>query len=273
MKRIRIIIMLLVLLMLSGCGNEPNIPFSDSKAPQNTAAASEGKDPGTITDVSSQIVIRESAEQTDSTEPDTKPSEIGVIPESEQLEDESARSSVISSQQVSDQSEEEVSEVYVSEEDQPESRPNEEKSEIEQTIESEPEPESEPMSEPETDDESEQTSDPPPEEPEENTDTEPENENETESEPEPITELEPAFDIEYWISYARDTAAGLGLEFDSSAVDCWDNPITANPDCIYLERDITARLSRYAGDEDITAVWIWYENIGTNRYLIYIGYA
>ena len=56
-------------------------------------------------------------------------------------------------------------------------------------------------------------------------------------------------------------------------MECWDNPITANPDCIYLERDITARLSRYAGDEDITAVWIWYENIGTNKYLIYIGYA
>lgn len=273
MKRIRIIIMLLVLLMLSGCGNEPNIPFSDSKAPQNTAAASEGKDSGTITDVSSQIVIRESAEQTDSTEPETKPSEIGVILESEQLEDESARSSVISSQQVSVQSEEEVSEVYVSEEDPPESRPNEEKSETEQAIESEPEPESEPMSEPETDDESEQTSDPPPEEPEEETDSDPETETEAESEQEPITEPEPAFDIEYWISYARDTATGLGLEFDSSAVDCWDNPITANPDCIYLERDIIARLSRYAGDEDITAVWIWYENIGTNKYLIYIGYA
>ena len=271
MKRIRIIIMLLALLMLNGCGNEANDPFSESKASPDTAAASEEKDPGSVTDVSSQIVIRESAEQTNSTEPETKPSEIGVIPESEQLEDESARSSVISSQQVSDQSEEEVSEVYVSEEDPPESRPNEEKSETEQAIDSEPEPESEPMSEPETEDESEQTSDPSMEEAEEETNSEPETETEAESEQEPITE--PAFDIEYWISYARDTAAGLGLEFDSSAVDCWDNPITANPDCIYLERDITARLSRYAGDEDITAVWIWYENIGTNKYLIYIGYA
>lgn len=273
MKRIRIIIMLLVLLMLSGCGNEPNVPFSESKAPPDIVAMEQEKDPGTITDVSSQIVLRESAEQTDSTEPETKPSESGVIPESEQPEDEGARSSVISSQQVSDQSEEEVSEVYESEEDPPESRPNEEKSETEQAIESEPELESEPMSEPETDDESEQMSDPQPEEPEEETDSEPETETEAESEQEPITEPEPAFNIEYWISYARDTATGLGLEFDSSAVDCWDNPITANPDCIYLERDITARLSRYAGDEDITSVWIWYENIGTNKYLIYIGYA
>lgn len=88
-------------------------------------------------------------------------------------------------------------------------------------------------------------------------------------EPEP----EPDFDIGYWISYAKGAAAEKGLALDSSAVDCWDNPITANPDCIYLERDINARLSRYAGDEDITAVWIWYESIGTNKYLIYIGYA
>lgn len=53
--------------------------------------------------------------------------------------------------------------------------------------------------------------------------------------------------------------------------DCWDNPITANPDCIYLERDINSRMSRYAKDEDITDVWIWYECVGTNSYLIYVG--
>lgn len=271
MKRMRIIIMLLVLLMLNGCGNEANVPFSDSKAPPDIAAVAQEKEPGSVTDVSSQIVIRESAEQTDSKETETNPGEIDGIPDSKQPEDESAGSSVISSQQVSDQSEEDVSESYVPEEDPPESRPSEEKSETEQVIESEPEQESEPTSESEPEDESEQTSDPSTEEAEVETDSESENETEEESEQEPITK--PAFDIEYWISYARDTAAGLGLEFDSSAVDCWDNPITANPDCIYLERDITARLSRYAGDEDITAVWIWYENIGTNMYLIYIGYA
>ena len=90
---------------------------------------------------------------------------------------------------------------------------------------------------------------------------------------EPESEPEPDFDIGYWINYAKGAATEKGLVLDSSTVDCWDNPITANPDCIYLERDINARLSRYAGDEDITAVWIWYESIGTNKYLIYIGYA
>ena len=93
------------------------------------------------------------------------------------------------------------------------------------------------------------------------------------TEPEPTPETEPAFDIEHWISYAKSTAVSLGLTLDSSATDCWDNPIIAKPTCIYLERDISSRLNRYANDEEITAVWIWYECIGTSSYLIYIGYA
>lgn len=84
---------------------------------------------------------------------------------------------------------------------------------------------------------------------------------------------EPDFDIGSWISFAQSTAQSMGLRLESSAVDCWDNPITANPNCIYLERDITARLSLYAADPDITDVWIWYESTGENSYLIYIGYA
>lgn len=84
---------------------------------------------------------------------------------------------------------------------------------------------------------------------------------------------EPTFDIDCWISYAKSTAVSLGLTLDSSATDCWDNPITAKPICIYLERDISSRLNRYAKDGEITAVWIWYECVGTSSYLIYIGYA
>lgn len=93
------------------------------------------------------------------------------------------------------------------------------------------------------------------------------------TEPEPTSEPEPTFDIDCWISYAKNTAVSLGLTLDSSATDCWENPITAKPTCIYLERDINSRLNRYAKDEEITAVWIWYECVGTSSYLIYIGYA
>ena len=93
------------------------------------------------------------------------------------------------------------------------------------------------------------------------------------TEPEPTPETEPAFDIEHWISYAKSTAVSLGLTLDSSATDCWDNPISAEQGCIYLERDINSRLRRYAEDKSITDVWIWYECVGTDKYLIYIGYA
>ena len=93
------------------------------------------------------------------------------------------------------------------------------------------------------------------------------------TEPEPTSVPEPTFDIDCWISYAKSTAVSLGLTLDSSATDCWDNPITADQGCIYLERDINSRLKRYAEDESITDICIWYECIGTGSYLIYIGYA
>lgn len=108
-----------------------------------------------------------------------------------------------------------------------------------------------------------------PEPPEEPTETQPQ-------EPEPPDKeepIEPAFDIQTWIDYAQAYAESVGLRLESSAVDCWDNPIDADADCIYLERDICSRLNRYAADETITDVWVWYEAVGANGYLIYIGYA
>ena len=122
---------------------------------------------------------------------------------------------------------------------------------------------------------SEETEQPPvlPEEPEETESPKEEPSVPTITEPEPTPKPEPTFDIDCWISYAKSTAVSLGLTLDSSATDCWDNPITAKPTCIYLERDINSRLNRYAKDGEITAVWIWYECVGTSSYLIYIGYA
>ena len=73
------------------------------------------------------------------------------------------------------------------------------------------------------------------------------------------------FDVNYWISFARSYALQIGLEIDETAVDCWDNPTTANADCIYLERDLTHRLDRYNRDDDITAVNIWAESLGNGN--------
>ena len=91
-------------------------------------------------------------------------------------------------------------------------------------------------------------------------------------EPEPA-QTEPAFDIGYWVSYAKSYAQGVGLALDSGAVYCWDNPITAGSHCIYLERDITNRLNRYSNDGSITQVWVWAEDRGDGSYDLYIGYA
>ena len=110
------------------------------------------------------------------------------------------------------------------------------------------------------------------------------------SEPEPPTEpmatqpqepespaeeepTEPAFDIQTWIDYAKAYAESIGLRMESSAVDCWDNPLSVGTHCSYLERDIQSRLNRYARDEDITDVWIWAEARSDGKYDLYIGYA
>ena len=90
---------------------------------------------------------------------------------------------------------------------------------------------------------------------------------------EPTPEPVPSFDIGYWIGYAQNCAQGLGLRLESSAVDCWDNPIGAGPHSTCLERDINSRMNRYANDPDITDVWVWYESTGNDCYNIYIGYA
>lgn len=99
------------------------------------------------------------------------------------------------------------------------------------------------------------------------------NESEETQETEPETEPAAPFEIGTWISFAQSYAQSIGLNLDSAAVDCWDNPITAGAHCIYLERDICSRLDRYNRDEDITDVWIWAVEIGNGCYDLYIGYA
>ena len=90
---------------------------------------------------------------------------------------------------------------------------------------------------------------------------------------EPAEPIEPAFSIDYWISYSQEYAKNVGLNLDSTAVDCWDNPITAGAHCTCLERDIESRLNRYAKDETILDVWVWAESRPDGNYNLYIGYA
>lgn len=93
------------------------------------------------------------------------------------------------------------------------------------------------------------------------------------AEPEPTKPAQPEFDVSYWVSYAQSYAESIGLELDSEAVSCWDNPIIASANSKYLERDLCGMLDKYSRDEDITAVWIWAQPRTDTSWDIYIGYA
>lgn len=94
-----------------------------------------------------------------------------------------------------------------------------------------------------------------------------------ETKPSPEEPAVPEFNIQTWIDYAKTYAVSVGLRLESSAVDCWDNPITAGAYSSQLERDIQSRLNRYSRDEDITDVWIWAQARSDGSYDLYIGYA
>lgn len=81
------------------------------------------------------------------------------------------------------------------------------------------------------------------------------------------------FDINYWISYAQNYAQSIGLTLDETAIECWDNPISANANNENIGTDIEGRLNRYKNVEGFTSVWIWAEKISDAQYELYIGYA
>lgn len=91
--------------------------------------------------------------------------------------------------------------------------------------------------------------------------------------PTPEPPPQPAFDVAYWVQFAKDYGTSIGMKLDSTATGSWDTPIGANAKCIYLERDIKDGLNWYKNDYGYEYFWVWSEQIGENRYNIYIGYA
>lgn len=81
------------------------------------------------------------------------------------------------------------------------------------------------------------------------------------------------FDISYWIFYAKNYAQNIGLTLDETAIECWDNPISANANNKNIGADIESRLNRYKNVEGFTSVWIWAEKVSDTQYELYIGYA
>ena len=277
MKRIRIAALTVLLLMLAGCSAGPELSFSESNAVAETdteMAATEAEEISVAEDLASQPVkegadasqekrekfsVSIPADDDSANEPDVPVNVSENVPANDRVLPADALNNALKNAYKNADATVNSEEPEPAAAEAPESVSQPvmpEESEPVVTTKSSPSLEAETPSEPKLPSEPESIAEPAPE-----------------PEPEPVPEPEPSFDIAYWISYARGVATSKGLNLDSSAVDCWDNPITANPDCIYLERDISARLSRYAGDEDITDVWIWYECVGTNKYLIYIGYA
>ena len=81
------------------------------------------------------------------------------------------------------------------------------------------------------------------------------------------------FDISHWISYAQKYAKNIGFTLDETAIECWDNPISANANNKNIGADIESRLNKYKNVEGFTSVWIWAEKISDTQYELYIGYA
>lgn len=89
----------------------------------------------------------------------------------------------------------------------------------------------------------------------------------------PKEEVKPSFDVNSSVNYAKSYAQSIGLKLDSTATDCWDNPITANAKRTGIRDDIQNRLNRYKNVEGFTAVWVWAEKVSDTEYQIYIGYC
>lgn len=83
---------------------------------------------------------------------------------------------------------------------------------------------------------------------------------------------EKAFDMDYWLTYAKDYAVSIGLVLDPAATGTWDTPIR----CSSKIEDVLAAyirddLAYYKDQEGCTAVWIWAEQIGDGQYEMFIG--
>lgn len=69
------------------------------------------------------------------------------------------------------------------------------------------------------------------------------------AEPKPTEPHKQTFDVSPYVSYAKEYAVSIGLSLDITATECWDNPISANPNRSGIKSDIESRLNRYKNSE------------------------
>ena len=248
MKRIWIMLLTSMLLMITGCADVSDVSASDSKYERNLTIP--GESPKEEPEESEEKILYQTVAEN---EVDTQ-SEI-VVKEQES-EKKSETTTVAEKKEEQVVAKEPEKEIAVTEESK-ETVPPKETPKQEEIKTSEPETPKETVKETE---------------PVKTESKEPQRE-EVPKEEKPKEEKVDNFDVQYWIGFAKSYAAGRGLSLDGTATDCWDNPITANANCRYLERDIKDRIDYYVDVEGFESVWVWYEQTGENTYLIYIGYA
>lgn len=232
-SKIAVLFLIVLLCLTSGCSNTSHI------AEQPTPVSSSGSNEAPSQAETAQATEKTEVEQPRSTEP--KDDDRSAEATADVLE------SRIQTKPVSEQPDNGTTPPQVSE---PSKMPDESERQLEAAAPSEKEQPTPPATEEPKPTEQPQPTEPPKQEP-----------------------TEPTFDISYWIGFAKCYAESIGLALDRGAVYCWDNPIAAGVKCKYTERDIRGYLDRYAKDDEITDVWIWYEQTGSGSYEIYIGYA
>lgn len=100
---------------------------------------------------------------------------------------------------------------------------------------------------------------------------------EKKADPAPATEKKtepeaPAFDIDYWVSYAKNYAKSIALTLDAGTSGTWDTPIHANSKTTDVLADyIRDDLNYYKDEEECTAVWVWAEQVGNGQYELFIS--
>lgn len=143
-------------------------------------------------------------------------------------------------------------------------------------VSSEPKQENQPVSAPSSQPETTQEEKEPASQPEQpqSTVTAPSNPvvSESQTRPTPTEPEVPALDISVYVQFAKEYGVQIGLALDNTATACWDNPLSANAGCRYLERDLKDRLDWYK-QSGFTAFWVWAEQVAAGEYLVYIGYA
>lgn len=268
MKRFAWICLLLTgLLMIAGCSNSAMTTLSDEDSESQIFLSSVGKnteaeDSASETKETPKPTVSESVSESESSEPaekkepvqTEKPDTGAVVVDEKPEEREETTSSSRNEEPI--ETTPPVTESKSDESSTTPPQPTETPKPTEPPKKPEPTKEPEPPVNPETEPSEEPT--PPPAE---------------EKPKEPEQPSEPAFDVNYWVDYAKSYAQSLGLTLSSWAVECWDNPIPAAAHCTNLAADIQGYLNRYAKSGEVTDVWIWAESLGNNQYQIYIGFA